>query len=144
MSEYVRASEEHAGYVANTIRKAMLADSEIVCVLMGRILADHIAVNEKYDRHDVIILHALGSATDDDIKFDMMRSVQNGELPLGEEYIDCIELGLANRLFKEGQGQKDIEGKPTFYDFVAPKEVANKLQYYLDEIKQVVLCGANM
>ncbi len=137
---YVRESDEHASYVANMIRKAMLADSEIVCVLMGRIMADHIASREKYDKFDVIIIHAIGAATDNDMKcfYKMMRLVDKEELPNDDEYADCIEWGLANRVFKREDGERAKGEKIEFYDYVAPKEAAYKLFNYLEEIKQLI------
>ena len=141
LKAYISESEEHSSYVANTIRKGMLAESEIVCVLMGRMLADHVNTKEKYDKYDVIILHALGSATDDDMKvfYSMMRLVQNEELPQEDEYTECIEWGLTNRLFKQGRGEKTVKGITDYYDYIAPKEAAYKLQVYLNGIKQVFL-----
>ena len=65
---YVDDNEENSFYISNTIRKALLSNSPIACTIMGRILSNHINEKHVYSQDDIIIVHALESATDYDIR----------------------------------------------------------------------------
>lgn len=97
---YIKVSNENAINVVNTLRKALISDSEIVCVLMGRILADHMHSGEKYQKSDVLIFHALENATDDDLLcfWKMFKNLKDDYLPNDKIYSDCVEWGISNRL----------------------------------------------
>ena len=101
LESYVNSNDENAGFVANTLRKALLADSPIACTLMGRILADHIKEKKPYDQYDVIIIHALESATDDDLRaFQNMMSGYNGKNIVVSSQ-NTVEWCFINRIFQQ-------------------------------------------
>lgn len=136
---YVNKSDEHATKVVNLLHKALMADSEIICVLMGRILADHISTGNEFDKVDAIIIHALENATDEDlIEFrELFIKMDGDHLPKDDKYVDCIEWGISNRLFTEVQKEYYQEGTLTINEYTAPKATAYRLMEYLDEIKQL-------
>ncbi len=143
LKTYVSSSDEHAERITNTLRKAMLANSEMVCILMGRILADHIKPQREFDRLDNIVFHALESATNIDlIQFrDMVKSSQEGYIMEPDKYSDCIEWCLSTRLCLEYQ---PLESEDELIDFsirIKLKDAAYRLSNYLEEIKQIFRDG---
>ena len=135
LQNYVRSSDEHAYHVVNTIRKGLLSESPIACDLLGRILADHVDRKSGYDQSDVIIVHALGSATDDDLKeFQQMMDSYH------DKYIDVTNQNTAdwcsvNRLFRQVTGVVSGGTLDVSVHYV-PCEAAERLKIYIDEIRQ--------
>ncbi len=138
---YVKASEDNASHVASSLRKAVLTDSPIVCTLMGRIIADHVAEKRKYDKSDIIVVHALESATDDDLMCfrKMIKTASdNGDIAVSDEYNDCAEWCVNNRLCKESKGTYNEETKSlTLFPGIIVCEPAERLSKYLYEIKGI-------
>ena len=139
LSEYIKANPKNAFDVSNLLRKAMLSNSPIVCLLMGRIIADHVKSHKAFDRSDAIIIHALESATDDDLK-DFRKMIvainDRGYIATGDRYVECLEWCVSNRICKEVRNV--MEGSTYFpYAGTKPTEAARKLLVYLDEIKQL-------
>lgn len=135
LTNYISESEDNAYHVANTLRKAMYAESRKGCVLLGRILADHIGKNERYNRDDLIIVHAIETVTDEDLlSFRKMMERYCGE---DIEIIDQITVDwcYSNRIFGQRLG-KVRGGTLMFTPRYVPEKAAYKLMNYLDEIKQ--------
>ena len=139
LATFVSQSEENAFYISSTLRKALLADSKIVCTLMGRIMADNISDRKSYDRDDVIIIRALESATDDDIIVfrKIMQTLDDDTVTLeSEDYVGCIDWGLSNRLFK--QEDKGFQGTTLMLGYDTKVcNASRKLMIYTEEIKQL-------
>ena len=135
LENYIHANPKNAGYIANTIRNAMLADSLIACTALGRILADHVDHMKTYDQYDVIIIHALVSATDNDlIAFRQMMKVYDSEF-IEVTNQDTVDWCVNGRIFKQIVPTLD-NGKLSFDPKYKPTTAANILMTYLDEIRQ--------
>ncbi len=148
---YIEKSEDNAFYVVNTLRKALLSDSLIVCTIMGRILARHVAEGTRYTQEDNIIFHALESATDDDIR--QFRRVMDDYLTKNEignnvfhipneEFDDPLFLSSLNwceynRIFNGTSGIKLVVDNQNYIDSYSPTQAAIRLQEYADSVKQV-------
>ena len=154
MYNYVSKNEDNAFYIANTLRKALLSDSPIVCTILGRILADHISTETPYDREDKIIVHALESATDDDIRL-FMKIMREDILKVGskEEYEnfynilqdnpelqDSIDWCVSNRIFKEND-VNDFGDTLSFEKSYSLTQVAFRLRKYAESVWQVFHYG---
>ncbi len=150
---YVEKSEENAFYVANTLRKALLADSLIACTVMGRILARHVKDGCKYDQDDNIIFHALENATDDDIRhfYRVMKEYKHDKETFRILLTD-IDVSLSssmdwceyNRIFRGPSGGitwEDIEDEG-FDTSHGPTNAAEKLFEYVESVKHVLDYGA--
>ena len=152
---YVKKSEENAFYVSNTIRKALLSDSLISCVIMGRMLARHMGEDSKYDQDDNIIFHALESATNDDIRqfYQVMKEFktknENGNVVfhipddvLKEPvFSSSLDWCVFNRIFNGTSGVLwGIEGQD-YDDSHSPTSAAEKLFGYVDSVKQILEYG---
>ncbi len=136
---YVKASEDNASHVSNTIRKAMLSESTIACALMGHIMAVHIADKKPFDREDVIIVHAVGSATDEDLTdfIKMMQKVSDeGIIAVRTEFEACADWCVSSRLCKENRMsyQQDTETLE-FFTGITPGLAAKRLAKYLDDMR---------
>lgn len=139
--EYVKSSEDNAVYVANLLRKALLADSPIACTLMGRILSDHVGNKTSFDKFDSIIIFALGSAIDNDL-LNFRKMMQEYYSKSSIQFIDVIDQETVdwctmNRIFEQVNSSVEDEGiilEPRY----KPKESAMRLMKYLDEIKQLL------
>ena len=140
LRNYVSASEENAFHIANTLRKSMLSNSPKACVIMGRILADHVSNQESYDANDIIIVNALEHATDDDLwKFRRMMELSEGEevliKELEENLLACLEWCVAYRLWDK---QNPLRGGTLYLNGGAkPNPAAFKLIKYMDEVRQL-------
>lgn len=135
---YVKASEDNASHVSNTIRKAMLSESPIACALMGHIMAVHIADKKPFDREDVIIVHAVGSATDEDLTdfIKMMQKVSDeGIIAVRTEFVACADWCVSSRLCKENKMsyQQNTETLELFTG-IMPGSAAKRLVKYLDDM----------
>ena len=136
---YVKGSEDNAAHVSNTIRKAMLSESPIACALMGWIMAKHIADKKPFDRDDVIIVHAVGSATDEDLTdfMKMMQTVSDeGIIAVRNEFEECADWCVSNRMCKEDRVsyQQDTETLE-FFSGIIPSSAAKRLEKYLDDMR---------
>ena len=136
---YVKASEDNAAHVSNTIRKAMLSESPIACALMGHIMAVHIADKKPFDREDVIIVHAVGSATDEDLTdfIKMMQKVSDeGIIAVRTEFEACADWCVSSRLCKENKMsyQQNTETLELFTG-IMPGSAAKRLVKYLDDMR---------
>ena len=134
---YVSQDENKAFHAANAIRKSLLMDSPIACALMGRILADHVALNNSYDRDDSIIIHALETATDEDLICfrKMMNTIRDGKVEvLDQTTVDWCEM---SRLFKKQTVNPGTWESISFIPEYKPETSAFRMAEYLDKIKQI-------
>ena len=151
---YVSESDENAYYVANTLRKALLSDSPIICCVLGRILSDHVDKNLKYDHSDMVIIHALENATDADLR--LFKSLMSSEVfrlsPKDQiEYLykeisnnpsvqDCIDWCVYNRILKSTTA--DVVGEELIWGpSYACTETAERLYKYINSVWQVFSYG---
>lgn len=135
---YVSKDEEKAFRVANALRKSLLMDSPIACSLMGEILTDHVEKDTHYDREDNIIVHALETATDDDLICfrKMMRTVKDNKIDIIDQV--TVDWAEANRLFKiNNPHMGEWQGLLSFEPEYIPEPAAYKMMNYLDKIKQL-------
>ena len=152
---YVDKSEENAFYVANTLRKALLADSQVACTIMGKMLACHAKQGNAYDQDDNIIFRALETATDEDIRL-FTKAMQEYKTPKGTFRIPLDELdshlfatmgwGEFNRLFYGPSGgiawtDADDAGFDTSH---SPTAAAERLFEYISSMKQILEYGKDV
>lgn len=138
LTSYVSKNEDNAFRVADTLRKALLSDSTVVCVLMGRILGDHINRGARYDYADRVVVHALESAIDEDIiTFRKMVSEidSEGKLKVRSEFDMCIDWCISNRLGRMDNYFED--GTLSLLSTIKFNESAFRLKHYIEEVKQI-------
>ena len=81
-------NKERAFYVSECVQKILLSNSPVVCCIMGIMLSDLTQRDEDIDQIDAILLNALSSFTDEDIR--NFRDIVSGKYKqpdLGEEFI---------------------------------------------------------
>lgn len=152
---YVEKSEENAFYVSNTLRKALLADSIIVCTVMGKMLASHVKRGSVYDQEDNIVFHALETATDEDIRL-FMKLMQEYKSPKGMLRIPLAEMDShlyatmgwceSNRLFYGPSGGISWGGfgDEGFDTSHSSTSSAERLLEYVSSVKQILEYGREM
>ena len=143
LENYISSKPENAWAVESNIKKALLADSPIACTLLGRMLAEHVKDKTPYDRSDAIVAHALETATDDDIFAfrEMMKTYkERDQIGVRVSDQDAADWCLSNRIFKEVFSHPFKGDKVVSTDFdtiIEPTKAAEKLLYYINEIKQL-------
>lgn len=140
LKDYVKSNGENAGTVGQAIKNALLSNSPNACVLMGRMIAEH-REKSTYDREDIIVAHALSTATDEDFpSFRHMMNEYNNTKKLVFTDQSTADWCLANRLFKQlpfrivkGEVIKASDFEPVF----EPTKAAERLLFYIEETKQL-------
>ena len=138
LTSYVSENEDNAFRVVDTIRKAILSDSTVVCVLMGKILGDHVDGGIKYDYADKVVVHALENAIDEDIiTFRKMVSEidSEGKMKGRSEFDMCIDWWISNRLGRMDNSFED--GTLSLLSTIKFNESAFRLKHYIEEVKQI-------
>lgn len=146
---YVEKSEENAFYVANTLRKALLVDSPLACMIMGKMLAYHAKIGSSYDQDDNIVFHALETATDEDIRL-FTKIMQEYKTTDGRFRIPLDNLNTnllatmgwceTNRLYFGPSGGISWGefGDDGFDTSHSPTSAAERLFQYVCSVKQVL------
>ncbi|SHJ45031.1 hypothetical protein [Pseudobutyrivibrio xylanivorans] len=155
---FVKTSEERAFLVGTIFKQTMASQSPKACVVMGKILANHIGDNESdFTRDEIIALTALANATDYDLESfsiimrQCVKNDENGAKRISyNKSIDKIEDMIPelnstcawctyNRLFTYNpmewgsfDGEKLIVD--THYKITASSEI---LIRWIDEVKQI-------
>ena len=140
LQNFIAASDQNALFIADVLRKALLSDSLIVCTLMGRIVADHASRNTPFDQYDAIIVHAVESATDDDLRefYHIMNSLSDDGFVETENKL-VSDWGANCRLFRNNDQITwgEVHDGPKR----VPTEVATRLMEYLDEVRFCLVEG---
>lgn len=137
---FVNSSPKKAITVANLLRQTINAECPKVCVIYGRILADHMVDNTDFVYDELIVCKALENATDYDLKNfkEIMdkytRKASNGnviEFPKGSskflEFKTTCDWGVYNRIFVTRLGG------------VANETIDLDLHYYVTEVASLLL-----
>ncbi len=147
---YIQSSEEHAFYVSNSLRKALLSNSPIACAIMGRMLARHIASNTSYDQDDKIIFQALENATDDDVQmfYDFMNEYNSiADKPktipfeLLNKYSVIENWCEFNRIVRHNMSVDNYGEEVVFNENFSLYSAALRLMDYIESIRQLLDYG---
>lgn len=135
---------ERAFHVSNLFRQTLLSQSPIVCSIYGVILSEHVDSDSNLDYEDLIVLNALQTATDFEIRYmdDIFRNyILDGFIADekmkkdGKCYDMVIEWGINNRVLQM-QGGREVDGITTISGSPAINRCSTKLQGYINKARQ--------
>ena len=152
---YVKNSDR-AFYVSECVQKVLLGSAPVVCCIFGLILSDLTRKDDNIDQTDAVLINALSSFTDEDIRnFSDIVSGRYQVEDLGENYIDLqkfpetkkmnyrmtVDLCIQTRIFRDDFA---VDSKGVAHiRAINTTGVSDRLMSYVNRARRQLSYGGN-